>query len=88
VHSEDGAPDKHAPQVGARHPQRDAFQEQDAAQKWKADRQAQREDLDRPELRQQDLRGDEGPAPDDNGAEKEETREQPSSAPLYITRCS
>lgn len=68
---EDGAPEKQDPQVGARQPQRDAFQEQDAGQEGKPDREAQREDLDRPELRQQDLRGDEGPAPDDDGGEKE-----------------
>ena len=79
---EDGASEQQGAQVDARQPQRNAFQEQDAAQKRQADRQAQREDLDRPELRQQDLRGDEGPAPDDDGAEKKETREQRSSAPI------
>ena len=44
-----------------------AFHDQNATQEGKSDCQAQGEDLDRTELRQQDLRGNEGPAKDDDG---------------------
>jgi hypothetical protein len=71
VHREDGTCEQQGLDVRAIEPQRDAPDQEQRAEEGHPDRQPQGQDLHRTQFRDEDLRRDEGPSPEDDRAQQE-----------------